>query len=111
MTKKNLPLKLLKPLGELTKAINPQELIAKIEKIDANKLLNGTDEEKKLEGINLAKVLAEMIFENLEAAADPFIKFVAAYKNIDVEEAGELDIAGTIRDLMRDFGVASFLSS
>lgn len=111
MTKKNLPLKLLKPLGELTKAINPQELIAKIEKIDANKLLNGSDEEKKLEGINLAKVLAEMIFENLEAAAEPFVSFVAVYKGVELAEAEELDIMETIKELMRDFGVASFLSS
>lgn len=106
-----IPLNLLKPIGKLSKALDVRGLVAGLDDIDVSAFTStGSSDEKVAEGTKLAMLIFELILENLEEAAEPFVELVAAWKDIPIEEAEKLDLIATIKEMLADTGVLGFLS-
>ena len=98
-----LKLVLIKPLGKILKQLDAEKLFADIRAIQDADTADGKGK--------VGEVIITAIVDNLADTADNLIELCAAYKNVTVEDAGQLDAIKTIMELIGEVGFSDFLAS
>lgn len=109
-----LKVKSMPALVSIVGKLDIKPIVEKLKNIDIFDSAKNADEAKaQLTSEKIAEIGFEVIAEiapQLPKISGDIVELIATHNNVTIEEAGELDLIKSIKDLVTDSGVMSFFS-